>query len=118
MARALVVHALYDGKKAEYDFWKHIRNCVSYLGVESSKADPDVWYRPFTRADGTEIYEYVLLYVDDCLMISDNATSILRNKIGKYWSLKDESIKSPDIYLGSQMRKTTLESGVQAWRFG
>ena len=116
--RALVVRALYGGKKAGHDFWKHLRSCMSYLGFESSKADPDVWYRSFTRADGTEIYEYVLLYVDDCLVISDNATAILRNEIGKYWSLKEESIKPPDIYLGGQMRKTTLENGVEAWRFG
>ena len=116
--RALVVRALYGGKKAGHDFWKHLRSCMNYLGFESSKADPDVWFRPFTRADGTEIYEYVLLYCDDCLVISDNATSILRNEIGKYWNLKEESIKSPDIYLGGAMRKTTLDNGVEAWRFG
>ena len=115
---ALVVRALYGGKKARHNFWKHLRSCMSYLGFESSKADPDVWYRPFTRADGTEIYEYVLLYIDDCLVISDNATAILRSEIGKYWSLKEESIKPPDIYLGGQMLKTMLENGVQAWRFG
>ena len=84
--RALVTRALYGGKCAGRDFWHHLRNCMELLGFESSRADPDVWMRASVRKDGvTKYYEYVLLYVDDCLVISDRAESILRNEIGKYW---------------------------------
>ena len=62
-------------------------------------ADPDVWYREAVKDDGTEYYEYVLLYVDDALVFSNKAESILRKEIGKYFKLKEESIGPPDQYL-------------------
>eukprot|EP00978_Attheya_sp_CCMP212_P026548 scaffold87549_cov65-Attheya_sp.AAC.2 len=34
------------------------------MGFKSSYADPDVWLRPATKANGEEYYEYVLMYVD------------------------------------------------------
>ena len=45
--------------------------------------------RPAIKSDGNEYYEYVLLYIDDALVISENAESILRNEIGKYFELKE-----------------------------
>ena len=43
---------------------------------------------------------YVLLYVDDVLVISENAESILRKNLGRYFELKESSIGPTDIYLG------------------
>ena len=34
-------------------------------------------------------YDYVLLYVDDALVVSENAESILRNELGRYFELKE-----------------------------
>jgi hypothetical protein len=116
--RALIVRALYGGKAAGRDFWHHLRSCMKFLGFTSSLADPDVWMRPVVRPDGSKAWEYVLLYVDDCLVISDNADHILRVEIQKYWELKQESIGPPKIYLGGQMRKVQLENGVSCWAFG
>ena len=62
------------------------------LGFESSKADPDVWFRPAKKRDGTEYMEYVLLYVDDVPVVSENAESIIRNEIGQHWRIKESSI--------------------------
>ena len=59
----------------------------------------------------------MLLYVDDVLMISDNARNILDNEIGKYFTMKPVSIGPPEIYLGGHMRKITLENGSKAWGF-
>ena len=117
--RALIVRALYGGKVAGRDFWHHLRSCMKdELGFESSLADPDVWFREATRQDGTKYYEYVLLYVDDCLVISENAEKVLRKEIGKYWELKEESIGLPTIYLGGSMRQVELENGTKVWAFG
>ena len=89
------------------------------LGFESCLADPDVWMRKITREDGSKVWEYVLLYTDDCLVISDNAERVLRDEIGKFFELKPESIGPPDIYLGGQMRlRDDLDNGVKAWAFG
>ena len=80
-------------------------------------ADPDVWMRPAIKSDGSKCYDYVLLYVDDALVVSENAESILRNELGRYFELKEESIGPPDHYLGGKVRKVQLENGVYAWAF-
>ena len=114
---ALIRRALYGGKKAGRDFWEHLRNCMEFLGFQSCKADPDVWMRPAVRSDGSEYWEYVLLYTDDTLVMSENGERILRQEIGKYFELKAESIGPPTIYLGGKLSHVTLENGSNAWSF-
>ena len=61
---------------------------MDYLGFTSCIADPDVWVRRSNHGDGTSYYGYVLLYVDNCLVISDRAENVIREEIGKYFELK------------------------------
>ena len=73
---------------------------MHFLGFTSCPADPDVWMHLALKSDGMFIYDYVLLYTDDTLVISENAESILKNEIGRYFELKKESIGPPNLYLG------------------
>jgi hypothetical protein len=73
--------------------------------------------RPAINSDGTKVWDFVLIYTDDTLVISENAETILRHKVGKYVELKQESIGPPKIYLGGHLRKVQLENGVDAWAF-
>ena len=114
---ALIRRALYGGKVAGADFWHHLRSCMNHLGFTSSRADPDVWFRRAKRTTGEEYYEYVLLYVDDVLVISERAEQVLRKEIGQQFVLKDESIGKPTQYLGGKLREVTLANGVLAWSF-
>ena len=114
---ALIHRALYGGKSAGRDFRNHLRSCMHFLGFSSCPADPDVWMRPAIKSDGTKVYDYVLIYTDDTLVISENAESILRNEMGKYFELKQESIGPPKLYLGGHLRLVQLDNGVQAWAF-
>ncbi len=52
------------------DFWHHLCKCMAQIGFTSSQADPDVW-------SGEVYYEYVLLYVDNVLVILEQAESVL-----------------------------------------
>ena len=116
---AVIKRALYGGKKAGSDYWKHMRTCMKHLGFEPCEADPDVWMRKATKpSDGSEYWEYVLLYVDDALSVSHRPEEVLRNEIGKYWIMKSNSIGPPKLYLGNKVSKVTLENGVLAWAFG
>ena len=72
---------------------------------------------PSTKDDGSPYYEYVLLYVDDVLVISEQGEHVLRNEIGKYFEMKEESIGPPTIYLGGKLSYVALDNGVQAWSF-
>ena len=91
----LIHQALYGGKTAGTDFHNHLRLCMHYLKFSSCPADPDIWMRPAEKSDGTLYYEYVLLYMDNALVISENVEEILRKEIGKYFELKEESIGCP-----------------------
>ena len=116
---AVIKRALYGGKRAGSDYWKHIRTCMKHLGFEPCVADPDLWMRKATKpCDGSEYWEYVLLYVDDVLCVSHRPEEVLRNEIGKYCIMKSNSTGPPKFYLGNKVSKVTLENGVLAWSFG
>ena len=106
------------GEIAGRKFWNQLRICMNHLGFESCLADPDVWMRASTRTYGTKYYEYVLMYVDDWLVISDKAKDILKQYIGKYFEPKEDPVGPPSLYHGGQMRKFVLEDGFKEWVFG
>jgi len=56
-------------------------------GFTSSRVDPDVWHRLSKQSTGEEYYEYVLLYVDDVLVISEKADNVLRKERGQHFVL-------------------------------
>jgi hypothetical protein len=72
---------------------------MRHLNFDSCLADPDVWMRPALKADGSEYYECVFFYTDDVLVVSTDGERILRDGIGRYFELKEESIGPPTIYL-------------------
>ena len=86
---AIMHRAVYGGKTSRRDFRNHLRSCMHFINFTSCPADPDVWIRPAIKSDGTKCYDYVLLYV---VVVSENAESILRNELGRYFELKEESI--------------------------
>ena len=113
----LIFRALYGGKTADSDFRNHLRSCMRHLDFVSCPADPDICMRPAMKNDGFLYYEYILLYTDDALVISENAESILRKETGRYFELKEKSIGPLKIYLGGLVRKVELENGANAWAF-
>ena len=74
---ALIRKALYGGNMAGRDFWTRLRSCMTHLGFKSCQADPDIWTREAIMNDGTEYWEYVLLYVDGCLVVSQHVKKLL-----------------------------------------
>jgi hypothetical protein len=47
-------------------------------------ADPDVWLRPAVKGNGDKYYEYVLIYVDDILALSEKPDRIMETLSGLY----------------------------------
>ena len=114
---ALIKRALYGGKLAGSDYWKHMRTCMEHLGFTPCKADPDMWMREAVKLDETEYWEYVLLYVDDALSCSCSPKEVLTAELGKFWKMKKDSIGPPNIYVGNKVSKVTLANGVKCWSF-
>ena len=67
--------------------------------------------------NGTDNFEFILLYVDDCLVISQHPKEAL-DKLGKYFPLKPESVGPPKLYLGGKISKLELPNGVVDWTIG
>jgi hypothetical protein len=112
--RSLVVRALYGLKSAGASFRNHLASCLSHLGYESSRGDPDVWLRPAVKDNKEEYYEYLLVYTDDILAIGTNPMEVL-TKLNKYFKLKPDSIHPPDNYLGTKLKETVLPNNTKAW---
>ena len=73
----MVVRALCGGKLAGRDLWVRLCVCIDTLGFTSCFSDPDVWMRKSKCGNVTYYYEYVLLYIDDCLVVSDNTDNVI-----------------------------------------
>jgi hypothetical protein len=88
------------------------------IGFKSCEGDPDLFMREFDRFGSNEtFYEYMLLYVDGVLSISDNAEANIR-KLSNFFPMKESSIKPPSTYLGSTISQAILPNGVQCWTMG
>ena len=105
---AIFIRAAYGLKSAGADFRNHLRNCMAHLGYESCKADPDVWMWSATRTDDQYYYEYILMYVDDCLCISENPNPALL-QVDKYFPIKPASLGPPKTYLGEQFQRYNFQ---------
>jgi len=58
----------------------------------------DVWRRAARKENGTRYYEYLFIYTDDIIAISEDPRRIL-DKMNKHFLLKEDSIKEPTRYL-------------------
>jgi hypothetical protein len=54
---------------------------------------------------------------DDSLVVSENVEQVLRRELGRYFTMKEESIGLPEVYLGGHARKVKLDNGVECWAF-
>ena len=72
--------------------------------------------RKVRKSNGTEYYEYMILYVDDCLAISETPKeSVLQ--LDKFFKMQPSSISPPNIYLGGKVNHMRLPNMVEAWNF-
>ena len=55
---------------AGYEYWVHMRACMKEISFTGCQWYPDVWMRPLKKNADTNVWEYFLLYTDNCLVIS------------------------------------------------
>ena len=84
---------LYGLKSSGAAFREFFAEQLDKMGFKSSIADPDVWIRPTTKAYGENYYEFILVYVDNLLAVSQYAVSVLREVVEKFKLKKTRSIR-------------------------
>ena len=100
----------------------HSASTMTDLSFTPCQADPDVWMQPAVKSDGTKYYECVLIYVNDILVISHRASTIMGN-LSALYCLKEypsngKRYGTPDRYLGVNIGLYTLPgntSGKHKW---
>ena len=110
-----LVRALY-GLKSSGAAWRamflaFIINCLKF---QPTRIDPDVYIRKNYRNGGNPYYEYLLVYVDDVLVVS-NAPEDVMKEIGKEFEIKDREYGPPTSYLGAGISKVQLSTGEECW---
>ena len=76
----ILVRALYGFKLASVvAFLQFVAKKLDEIGFKSCVEDPDSWLSPATKPDGTQYYSYGMMYMNDILSISTNATKILKS---------------------------------------
>ena len=71
--------------------------------------------KPMVRPEGgLKYYAYVLIYVDDVMVIHHDYESVLI-RIENILKLSTSSIGDPNIYIGAKLNITRLENGVWTW---
>ena len=64
--------------------------------------------------DGSSYYIYILVYTNDILIVSHNLTKYMAHLKVNYY-VKESSIGSPNIYLGSRIKLVKDRSGNRAY---
>jgi hypothetical protein len=96
----VIIRALYGLKSAGASWAQHFADVFTSMGFAATKADENVWMRKHQKADGTDYWEYVFVYVDDILCLStDPRGRIIEPIIAKGYLLKAEG--APTRYLGA-----------------
>ena len=84
---------------------------------KSCKSDPDIWFCSTINDDGTDFYQYILLYTDDILVIMKNPEDFMRHELNKKFVVKLNSIGPPTEYPGNKVSYVTLDNVQNAWIF-
>ena len=109
----IVVRALYGLKSSGAAFRAFLAERLDEMSFKSTNIDPDVWMRAATKHDGEKYYEYILVYVDDILAISEKATDVMK-EIQEKFKFKKNNISPPEIYLGGRLERKPL-NGRNVW---
>jgi hypothetical protein len=115
--RVLIIKKALYGLKSFVAAWRLLFSSTLHkLGYAPCQGNPDVYVRKAVKPCGFEYYEMLFVYVDDILHISHH-TSIDENEtmkaIGEIYTLKDDSLKPPEVYLGANVGQITDSTGTR-----
>lgn len=115
--RPVVIFKALYGLKTSGAAWRaHFAETLHSMGYIPCLADPDMWYLPQCKPNGTEYYAYILAYVDDILVIAYCPKDTMEI-IAKTFRLKNGH-GPPTQYLGATIRKWRLPEDELASHWG
>ena len=111
----LIVRALYGLKSSALAWRNHLSDVIAnQMGFTSSLADPDVWMKPAIDNQGNKYYAYILVYVDDILVIDKDPRKYML-MLQSSFKVREDTIKEPDQYLGADIGKVYFDDNTFAY---
>lgn len=101
---AKIVRALYGLPVAGFSFRMFLQRNLIDLGYMPTKGDPDLYIRAAVKPNREHYYERLAAYSDDLIVQGINP-KFQMDAIGKRFTLKKDSIKEPERYLGADISK-------------
>ena len=100
------------GLKTAGNSWRQtLAEVLHRMEYLPNRADPDLYTKEATKSNGEKYYEYILVYVDDILCVSENPMRLMTALQGAY-DLKG-SIQKPINTLGRTLAPGSSSSGTQ-----
>ena len=92
----IIDKALYGLRSSGLRFHERLSSVIRKFGFEKSKADPDVWMR-----DSGDIWEYVVVYVDDLIVAMKHAQSFFDELQSPRIGFNMKGMGKPMYHLGA-----------------
>ena len=111
---AVISRALYGLKTSGASWRNHLAAEIREMGFTSTKADVDVYRRRASKEDGTAYYEYLVVYVDDIICVSENPSKWMEILASRY---RLREVGPPSKFLGSDIKRKQYvdEDGYQRY---
>ena len=103
----LIVRALYGLKSSGAAWHAHLAQSLRDLGFTPCLADPDIWMKRAVKPDGFKYWEYLLVFVDDLLLVSHDVSKTME-ALKKIYRIKEDSVGPPTRYLGATIKQWTI----------
>ena len=110
----IITRTLYGLKSAGVAWKSFFAQALTQLDFRLTRGDGDVYIKPQTKPNGMKYYKMLLVYVNDILLLSHNTKPIL-DGIAAQFRLKEDSLCTPDQYLGAMIKIFTDCEGSESW---
>ena len=85
----------------------HLASHLEFMGFQQSFANCNVRLKPNSFKDGRKYYTYIFVHVDDILIL-DKAPLTFMNLLKAKFIVRENTIKVPDFYLGTNISRIEL----------
>ena len=91
------MRALYGLKSSALSQRNHLAEVLGkYMGFTSLLANPDICFKVSTDKDSNQYYKYILVYVDDIIIVDKDSHKFISMLMDKY-TVKPSRIGEPKI---------------------
>ena len=111
----LIVKSLY-GLRGSGKVWRYDLSYTLWNELHLNNALQIRTYSSRQKKDGSKYYPYILLYIDEILIIDNNPGKYM-NMLKDVYTVKKDSIHELDVYLGANVQKLVYRRGKSiCWR--